>query len=76
MVEVKDKEVEKPKIDPKTNKTVPPEPCKETVRDPKKPLNKTESTKVCPGNGGNHTDHTEFCALEDDSKLLNNRSGV
>ena len=55
-VEVKDKDVPKPKVDPKTNKTIAPEPCVDTPKDPKT-LNKTETTKVCAGKGGNHTDH-------------------
>jgi len=82
-VEVKDKAVPEPKIDPKTNKTIKPEPCVDTpktkpvVDNSKKPSDKNETktntttsitTKVCPGKGGNHTDHAEFCALTDDSK--------
>ena len=44
--------------------------------DNKKTLNATETTKVCPGKGGNHTDHADFCSLSDDSPIMNSRSGV
>ena len=75
-VEIKDKDIPKPKIDPKTNKTIKPEPCVDKPVDNNKKTNKTESTKVCPGKGGNHTDHKDFCSLTDDSKLMHSHSGV
>ena len=75
-VEIKDKAVPKPVIDPKTNKTKEPEPCVDKKDDNKKKLNATETTKVCPGKGGNHTDHADFCSLSDDSPIMNSRSGV
>ena len=74
-VEVKDKILPPEKIDPKTNKTIEV-PCVDKKADPKKPILKNETTAVCPGKGGNHTDHKEFCSLADDSLLLSNRSGV
>jgi len=67
-VELKDKDVPEPKIDPKTNKTIKPDPCVDKPVDNKKTLKNNETEKVCPTKGGNHTDHAEFCALEDGSE--------
>lgn len=75
-MEVKDKILPTEKIDPETKKTIKADPCVDKPVDPKKPILKNETTNVCPGKGGNHSDYAEFCSLQDDSKLLNNRSGV
>ena len=71
-----DPKTSKPLIDPKTNKTIKADPCVDKPVNASKPILKNETTAVCPGKGGNHTDHAEFCSLEDDSPLLTNRSGV
>jgi hypothetical protein len=83
-VEVKDKDVPAPKIDKKTGKKIEPEPCVDTKPtnaktdkdDKDKKTKLVPTSKVCPGKGGNHDDHAEFCSLADDSKIMNSDSGV